>query len=211
MEPLGKSFYNPPYESPLEDSFALTFEKYVNPKLQHQQQFEVHTICGRYIIDFAIKAPQGWIGIECDGHEFHNPHRDEWRDGMILGTEKFHTIYRLRGRDLHYRFEDCLYIMAQLDPMLFSERGLENISLPGSENVREYDGEEKDHITITYPELSDGPDPLFLVIERRYRNYPKHERRYWDQVYKFARKEGGGNLDALMARYDQEMEAQSNG
>ncbi len=47
-----RPFYDPPYESPPEDIFALTIIKYLNTSIAFQKQVEVATICGKFRIDF---------------------------------------------------------------------------------------------------------------------------------------------------------------
>jgi len=201
------SSYDPPYDSPLEDSFALNLDKYVNPLLGFRKQTRVETMCGPFIIDFTTRIDADVIGFECDGAEFHDKFRDEWRDAMLLGARKVTTIYHLRGKDLHYRMEDCLYIISKLEPNIFSDRGKINLERLASDRVLEHDlCRHADHIVVSYPEESQGTDPLFLAIDRRSRHWPAGERRFWTRLYDFAAARGGGNLDALIADYKREQD-----
>jgi len=93
--------YNPSYDSPLEDIFAFNIVKYLDHGVSFRPQVEVNTICEVFRVDFMVQAPGGKkIVFECDGKEFHDAFRDEWRDAMILGAGEADIIYRLRGSTL---------------------------------------------------------------------------------------------------------------
>lgn len=63
--------YSPPYDSPIEDSFALCYVKYAALDIDFIPQFEVNTLCGPFIVDFALIDQSGYrIGVECDGKDF---------------------------------------------------------------------------------------------------------------------------------------------
>jgi len=131
--------YTPPYDSPIEDRFALHYVKYASEEVDMAPQFEVATLCGHFIIDFVLTTSEGYrVGIECDGREYHDQSRDEWRDAMILGESHVDAIYRLRGSDITYYIEDILYLMAVLDPHLFSDRATENLKVLASTEIRQF-------------------------------------------------------------------------
>lgn len=98
--------FDPPYESPLEELFALNAIKYLDDSVDFQKQVSVETICGQFRIDFVIDTGLKKVAIECDGKESHNKSRDEWRDAMILGAGAVDVIYRLRGGDLDELVEE---------------------------------------------------------------------------------------------------------
>jgi len=75
--------YDPPYESPLEDLFAWNAVKYLGETVAFDKQVEVDTICGKFRLDFLAVSPESRVAFECDGVEYHEPRRDEWRDAMI--------------------------------------------------------------------------------------------------------------------------------
>ena len=52
MSLLENRNYLPPYESPLEDLFALNFDKYLAEGVTVTKQVEVKTFCGAYRLDF---------------------------------------------------------------------------------------------------------------------------------------------------------------
>ena len=197
-------FYDPPYESQLEDIFALTIIKYLNTSIDFQKQVEVDTICGKFRIDFIADCGSKKVAFECDGREYHNESRDEWRDAMILGSKAVDVIYRLRGSDLTYHIEDCLFVISKNDPEIFSPRGLINLEVLTSDETRRHeleDGEET--IMITYRQTNNIA-PLFIFIERRSREIPSGKRAFWKHLFEYAKKQGGGNLDELIARSQNE-------
>ena len=78
------SMYDPPYESPLEDTFARGLSKFLRPGTNLEKQVEVTTICGDFRLDFVATTMAGRrVAYECDGAEFHDAQRDEWRDSVV--------------------------------------------------------------------------------------------------------------------------------
>ena len=130
-------FYNPPYDSPIEDILAYHIVKYLDQRVSFIPQVEVKTICGIFRVDFMVYGVNGEkIGFECDGKEFHEEGHDEWRDAMILGADKADTMYRLRGSDITYHINDVLYALSQWSPTIFSQRGYINLGLLASDKAR---------------------------------------------------------------------------
>jgi len=82
------------------------------------------TSIGEFRIDFIISCNNRLIGIECDGHQFHIPSRDLYRDAMILGEGHTDTIYRIRGKDIIYGETDPLLLIVRMDPGIFSSRAV---------------------------------------------------------------------------------------
>lgn len=122
---MKNAYYNPPYDSPIEDEFALNILKYINPEVDFRAQEIIDTTHGRFIIDFVIKIDKcRVIGIECDGKDFHDQYHDEWRDSIILDESDVTEIIRIPGTDIVYHLEDILYIISKWNPEIFSERGL---------------------------------------------------------------------------------------
>lgn len=194
--------YHPPYESPIEDDFALNFVKYIKDNIVLNKQVEIDTICGKFRVDFSIESPtQQIIAFECDGKEFHEESRDEWRDAMILGSSDINEIYRLRGSDLTYHMNDILYIISKYIPHIFSERGLINLGhLASKEALSHSLNAYSTIIRVAY--ISDPPQSVHhIIIERRHKNIPKGKRQFWQASYKFALEHGGGQLDNIISNY----------
>jgi hypothetical protein len=198
-------FYNPPYDSPLEDDFALNVTKYLEPTLSLIPQYEVKTICGTFRIDFVVQGPSGLTGFECDGKDFHDASRDEWRDAMIMGTKTVNSIYRLRGADIYYRIEDILYIVSRWNPELFSQRGIVNLERLASPEAKSGLMEVPRSIAIiTYKNDENDWDengPVHLCMERRHLESPRGKRQFWEAAYRFATEIGGGKLDDVISKY----------
>lgn len=130
------SKYEPPYDSPIETIFARNADKYFHNEVRLEKQVHVQTLGGKFILDFLATGNGRKVAFECDGKEFHDETEDEWRDAMIMGTGKVDEIYRLRGKDLVYRIEDCFYVISKKTPEIFSERGLINLETLTSEKVK---------------------------------------------------------------------------
>lgn len=192
--------YLPPYESPIEESFARHFSEYASESISMTTQAHVNTICGLFILDFLITTSNGHrIGIECDGKEFHNESRDEWRDGMILGGAHVDTIYRLRGADIHYRIEDLLLVLCNLEPGLFNSRARARLRTLASDEALRMSANADEDIYSAFITSEGGMGTL--RIEARRRIIPLGQRRFWMTAYKFAVAHKGGNLDDLIATY----------
>ena len=192
--------YDPPYDSPIEDLFVRHYEKYAGPAVEFVAQKEVDTICGRFILDFLIKDEAGYrVGIECDGKEFHEESRDEWRDAMILGDGYVDVIYRLRGREINFYIEDILLLLAELEPTIFRDRAQANLGVLASPEIKEL---EKDHSRDRYHFMyRNGDDKGFFRLEARRRSVPPGERRFWQTAYSYAKEAGGGKLDDVIRNY----------
>src|SRR5689334_20970735 len=118
--------FDPPYDSPIEELLAWNLDKYIHEDVKLDKQFEAPTPIATFRLDLVARAPSGGrVGFECDGNEYHqDAFRDEFRDALILGSKAVDVVYRMRGQDLHYHTQDCLYVAMKQDPALFSERGL---------------------------------------------------------------------------------------
>lgn len=193
--------YTPPYDSPLEDDFAYHLTKYLEPTIRLVPQFEVKTICGVFRIDFVAEGPMGLIGFECDGKQFHDDSRDEWRDAMILGSNGVEAIYRLRGTDLYYHIDDILYIVSRWNPELFSQRGLLNLQALVSDAVRTESEEYSKSIAFIRYQEDETQVPIDVIIRKRWLCPDRNRRQFLDTAYSFACSIGGGNLDNVISQY----------
>ncbi len=193
------SLYLPPYDSPIEDAFAHSITKYLADAVSLKVQVPAPTICGRFVIDFVLSSPEiGHIGVECDGHEFHDARRDEWRDAVILGGNLVDSMYRLRGSDITYHLDDILYFMGKLEPGLMSERGMLNLRSLSSDEARAHAyTRESDMHHIRYSAPTEGA--LKLGVRRT--AVPPGQRRFWRDAYRFAESIGGGDLESVMRQY----------
>lgn len=126
IEAVGLEFSG--CESPIEEIFAYESVKYLNGRHDITNQVTIKTSRGLFRIDFAITTEEKRVAIECDGKDFHDAMRDEIRDDALLKEGHLDVIYRFRGRDLYYYPEDCLWLMSQFDPGLFTRRGCSHLN-----------------------------------------------------------------------------------
>lgn len=107
-----KTTFNPPYDSPIEEEFIRNFIKYIDLEIETFPQHEIKTSHGCFKLDFAIKVKDKFIGIECDGKDFHNIGRDTLRDIIIIDNSSIADIFRFRGSDITYFLNECLLIIS---------------------------------------------------------------------------------------------------
>ena len=184
--------YNPPYDSPIEDLFVRHYERYAGASVTLVPQKEVNTICGRFIIDFLIQDETGYqVGIECDGKDFHEESRDEWRDAMILGDGHVDAMYRLRGSDINFNIEDILFLLSELEPTIFRDRARDNLGVLASPEIK---GLENNHGRDRYFfKYRNGDDKGSFQLEVRRVTVPAGERRFWQSAYRYAQGVGGAS------------------
>lgn len=206
MEILNESrtFYDPPYDSPLEDWFALNLTKYLDREVNLRKQVEVQTICGVFRLDFLSEKRGRRVAFECDGKQYHDPLRDEWRDGAILATNSVDAICRLRAKDLIRRIQDCLFVLAEWEPDVFSYRGKVNLGRLVSDDARKYLELEKNVAVVSYLSERDHGDLPILRVERF---LGADTNAYWRRFYEYALEHGGGRLDGLIKQWWEEQKA----
>lgn len=194
--------YSPPYDSPLENEFAYQIVKHLDMTVDFRKQHHIETICGLFIVDFVAVSSSGrQVGFECDGKEFHNASRDEWRDAMILGSEKLDAIYRLRGADIVHQLDNILLLLSRCESELFSERGRRNLISLAHPEVRNFEinpEETSFHVAFSDEEFSAINR---IHLERHHREISASRRQFWQTAYQFAANIGGGSLDAVIAEY----------
>ncbi|RQO75564.1 hypothetical protein DBR43_09505 [Pedobacter sp. KBW06] len=193
-------------ESPLEEIFIENLEKYLSPSISILPQYEIETIAGKFRLDFVIAFGETKIGLECDGKDFHDAFRDEWRDGLILDTGEIETIYRFRGKDIFYALEDCIYIIYKYDYRIFNNRYPHFCARLISQEIEEYFTIEesrfkkRESVMINYDIRNDdnvltGQFSFFTL--RRNRNVEGR----WQIFVKYVKTNPGLSLDQLIAQY----------
>lgn len=125
------------YESPIEDALAYQLVKHMSPAAKLVPQHTVHTPWGRFRADFLITSGARRVCIECDGRDFHDARRDEWRDVLILGSGHADAVYRFSGGAIVHSLDDCLFVLSVLEPELFDDRGRANLEALSSDGARE--------------------------------------------------------------------------
>ncbi len=117
------AYFDPPYDSPIEDEFAYHIFKYISSSTEVIPQKEIVTFCKTYRVDFFIKCGEQKVIVECDGAMYHDFYRDLIRDTLILGTGQVKTIFRLKGKNILYNINDLLWLLCRYCPEIFTERG----------------------------------------------------------------------------------------
>jgi hypothetical protein len=94
---------------------------------------------------------------------------------------------------------DCLFVLSKLEPWLFSDRGLANLERLASDEARAFDySDDPSVLLISY--AGSSPEPQYILVERRSVMNREGTRQYWRSVFEYAQTEGGGDLDAMIAR-----------
>jgi very-short-patch-repair endonuclease len=209
MSLIGNQNYLPPYESPLEDSFALTLDKYLADKVGIAKQVEVQTFCGRYRLDFVASADgDRSVALECDGEDYHDQDRDEWRDALILDATNLRAIYRFQGPALFYHIEDCLYLLARWERHVFSDRARTNLARLASESaIRAADQISFTGVMLIYPNKESFSGPFVTRIERHVIEAPPGSRSFLKAILEYAKRSGLTDLDEIRTRHLQRPES----
>lgn len=179
-------------ESPIEDIFAQECAKYLDPGVAFDSQVWVDTQHGRFRIDFVLSQSPRRVAVECDGEDFHDQFRDEFRDAILLGEMAFPEVYHFRGCDLVYHPEDCLWLMSTLTPTLFTGCGRLHL-----ERLHRLEPIPSLCRGDTYT-LADPDDPYQRIWVFRRNIYSTPGRPYWKVLYEFARQHPHADLDELL-------------
>jgi len=181
-------------ESPIEQMFLDEFRKFVADGVSFGQQITINTDWGNFRADFEAVADGKKYIFECDGAEFHEEFRDEFRDALILGTGSADVIYRLPGSVVFRRCREALLEISRLDPELFSSRSIEVLSHESIKNHRWFLQE-------------NGFDPDYypyyvgvgcLLMKRRSRVIEPGIHQHWPSLFSFAELHRGCRIDKLV-------------
>ena len=203
----ARSRHSLSYDSPLESKFVWGLLGYLHPDVELESQVPIDTICGRFRLDFVARHGNRRVAFECDGKEYHDERRDEWRDAMILGAEAVDVIYHFRGRDLTYYINDCLFLASQWEPDIFSSNGYLQLKELASEKALDYvercSGDDHTFHQITYgmhPEL-DYREPMHIFVVRNSVHVAPGVNPFWKGLFQFEQKRYAGNLDDLIEQW----------
>jgi len=172
------SGYESPYDSPLEAQLAYFLPKYIEEDAKFFKQYQVETPRGMFRLDFLVDSSKGKFGFECDGKDFHEFHRDMFRDALILGSSDIISIHRITGADIHNRLDDALFAISKVEPDAFSERGRKNLwTLSTSRSDLEVTDITDGAIVSDYTRL------LSMTIGRLSK---KNKDPFWKRLFEFA-------------------------
>ena len=189
-------------ESIIERDVLHCLDKWVADEVKVVPQWEIETIGGKFRADFLVANKSRFIIIECDGKDYHDRDRDEWRDAMILGTGKIDAVYRLRGRDIWYHRDELFFILANWEPAIFRLGLAQKLSRVASEKLVSSKCWEKGAIALhTYLDSSEFNVTLWLERRCRITTLDIGEMQFWSRLFKFAQECGGGSLDEIMEKW----------
>lgn len=122
-----KKYFNPPYESPLEEKFAELIRPMLKKSVRFIPQFEAETLWGKFRIDFVLQYRDEKAGIECDGETVHGTDAqiyDNWRDIICLSEKVINRIYRFSGSGLFEHMHEAIKLFTSIEQNLFREKVL---------------------------------------------------------------------------------------
>lgn len=194
------------FESPLENLVFDQLAKRLPAGVLLQTQVPANTLCGTFRLDSMATVQNRRIGIECDGKEYHDEYRDEWRDAMILGDGHTDEIIRLRGCDLAYHFDDCVFLLSKIQPLLFSGRHIDVVERLASARAKEFAKGETDlqcgaSLNYGFIEKSRAEDSIDIRRRTIEGLTTAVGREFWTIYYRFAVEQGGGPLDTMIERW----------
>ncbi len=197
-DPTGFDLPEPPFDSPIEMTFADSCFKFLSPTVYVGKQVEVPTTHGAFRLDFLISVNDKKIAIECDGKDFHEGLRDELRDAILLGGGNCETIYHFRGCDLVYYPYDCIWLMSVLDRDLFTQRGHFQLNRLRclTFDVSDEDAQKNESFYFGI----DPPCRFFWAFRRSVRLLSKNPtlNYHWKTLYKFACEHPSASLNELL-------------
>ena len=194
-------------ESPIERIFLSEIVKYLEVGTQIGQQIEYSTKIGNFRVDFLIKKGELEYVIELDGKEFHKEENDIWRDSFLLGERKVKTIIRIKGKDITYNINECLYFLSQVFPESFSQRGKLNLGTliePKNKNTIDENIKENlfdciDKFYLEKVEFDLDEIKRYPSIEISIKDSTKFK--YWKKLYHFALKNKIYDIVELNKKY----------
>ncbi len=217
---FNENMVNPDLESPIEKLFASKIEPLLLHDIELQHQVNIKTLCGTFRLDFMIVINQSQvIAIECDGENYHDSWRDQWRDTLILATKKINQIYRIRGTDIYKHRYDYLYSLFRFHPEIFTaesasiiEHGA-NMRLPDLALLPEVPHcESIDYSKVYYSSdedeydrvVSESYDSYQLVVRHGVNKYGIEP--FGKELYQYAKENSHLPLDEIIEKYDRLMD-----
>lgn len=190
---------SPSDESPIETAFREAIEhRFRQLDVALEPQVEAVTPWGSFRFDFMLRVGGRRLAIECDGREFHNEGRDEWRDAVTLGTRCADEVWRFPGGLIHRRIEVCLLLLAIATRDIGEEfervvRVCATSALDGEESISEtIDGY---RVLLCEEEWRDSS----FAVMRRTREQIAADNRFFCTLWRAAQAAGPRPLDEVIA------------
>lgn len=185
-------------QSPIEERWQEFLWMHLDDRCKVRQQVECRTIGGLFFIDFVVDGPDKSVAFECDGKEFHDAYRDEWRDACLLGGKHIPEMIRLRGIDIYRHVQDCLYMVSAWHPWMISERSKVVLSKQAKDETlaaAELDFPCGAWVTLDRNRIGEPIDWIFV------RRYGVEGREMWQEYYQFVAQNQGLQLDAIIEKW----------
>lgn len=117
-------FYDPPYESELDDLIARHLVAYLAPGASLDYKASVRTPWMRCRFDFLIDMGTRRIALDyTDTPDHMHTALVEDNDALAMGSGEVDVIFRVRRGDLEDRLFDVLHLIARWDSSLFTPYG----------------------------------------------------------------------------------------
>ncbi len=198
-------------ESPLEEFLEEKLLPLLDLKtVSFQRQFKVSTTGGKFRLDYALKCNSVYLGLECDGKEFHDTEHDLWRDALIIGDTEITDIIRITGSQIYRNVYCCIYLIMRIYPQLFIRNERKRVSSLAVEELRDWlSGKKERHGDIadfSYErddEVSDMPREVSEkdIEGSAYITRRKSQLSQLAPLIAFARKNKGYNISQLIRLY----------
>ena len=194
-------------ESPIERLFLEEIVKYLEIGTVIKQQIEYSTKIGNFRIDFLISRGNTEYIIELDGKKFHELSYDTWRDCFLLGENKVESIIRIKGKDVIYNINECLYFLSKVFPETFSDRGRLNLStLIEPENKTTIDNQIEsndfkciDKFYLPISKFENDEIKTYPSIEITFKNLKNYKS--WREYYDYAIQYNIFNIEQLNKKF----------
>ncbi len=136
-------FYDPPYATTEEDAFAWSLVR----SLHIRSGLRYRVAQGESFYHFVIELNGRITAIEIMDDDVDSAQPAPLPYGVDV-------LYRFSRCDIRERGNDCLYVMALLDPSLFGPRARVKARRESSENLAiEFSGDRRSEITLRYEAL----------------------------------------------------------
>jgi very-short-patch-repair endonuclease len=187
--------HNAPYESPIEQYLFIKLRSHFAPNASLTPQVSFKTQCGIFRVDALLNFAERKVAVECDGKDYHNGYRDEWRDSILLGERHITDIVRFSGANIIDVPLVCISDLARWYAECFTIRGV--AMLMAARKEVEFQFEEDDGSYGTY--LFEGEHRCYGAVRR----FSSERRDMWQGYYKFALRNPGKTLDRIIELWKQ--------
>lgn len=192
-------FYDPPYDNEVDDRLARHLVAYLTPAASLDYKARIWAAYTQCRFDFVIDLGTRRIALDYTGTPTDIAGAlVEDNDALALGAGVVDVVFRVRGRDLDERMYDCLHMIAQWEPQLFTPYGRRIFASRASiEARRTVAGLEDDIVSVVFrapaPEEVIAMDDLIewppagaaddeIVLRRLSRNHPDYWRRQYERA-----------------------------